>query len=290
MASITQAVATSIPGAANQGGSDSVAVTPATLPAALPVSEANSPQDTVNLTETGARNLSVAAQSGKPQAAFKATYFPPSSAPGTKVARASSDTTQSTVVAPAETNNPTAEMANAAAAGDGTSASTAAGLAARSGATSSPSQNSPLSAASQAKLAQLDQVLQQMGINPTQISFADRIALLPLVNDPAAIQQYIQGLPTQTAVLSPATSKVLAPAVVSQSGGTQTGTASVAGSASGSATSTAQISSTSPIGGTGSANGSVSTAFQAGTTSFVAAAAGATRGSDTTGQKVNISV
>jgi hypothetical protein len=291
MASIAHAAATSISGAANQGGSDSVAVTAATLPVAVPVSAANRPQDTVNLTETGARNVAVAAQSGKRQSAFQATYFPPSSAPGTKVAHASGGATQSTVVT-AETNNPTAQVANAAAeaAGGATSAITAAGLAARSGGTSSPSQNSLLSAASQAKLAQLDQVLQQMGINPTQISFADRIALLPLVNDPAAIQQYIQGLPTQTAVLSPATSQVLAPAVVSPSGTTQTGASSVAGSASGSAASTAQFSSASTGGGASPANGSAAAAFQPGTSSFVGAVTGATRGSDTTGQKVNISV
>jgi hypothetical protein len=191
------------------------------------------------------------------------------------------------------TNNPIAQVANAAAeaaSGGATSASSGAGFAARSGATTWPSQNSPLSAASQAKLAQLDQALQRMGINPTQISFADRIALLPLVNDPAAIQQYIQGLPTETAVLSPATSQVLAPTVVSQSGGTQTGASSVAGSASGSAASTGQISSASPADGASPTNGSAATAFQPGTTSFVAAVAVATRASDATGQKVNISV
>jgi hypothetical protein len=60
-------------------------------------------------------------------------------------------------------------------------------------------------------LQQLNQILQQLGVNPNQISFADRIALLPLLNDPAAIQQYIQGLPTGAAVLSPATSQMLAP-------------------------------------------------------------------------------
>ncbi len=53
-------------------------------------------------------------------------------------------------------------------------------------------------------------MLQRLGINPDQISFSARIALLPLVNDPAAIEQYVQGLPAKTAVLNPATSQAVA--------------------------------------------------------------------------------
>jgi hypothetical protein len=179
-----------------------------------------------------------------------------------------------------QSNNPTAPLANAAAATNPrTVNASAAGPAA--------SQASLLSAASQAKLQRLDEVLQQLGINPTQISFAERFALLPLVNDPAAIQQYGQGLPTQTAVLSPATSQVPAPSLVDQQNApttAQTG-AIVSAAARGGAPSSAS-------GEVNSASGrSGATTLNPATASFSAAAAGAAHGSSgTTGQKVNISV
>ncbi|MGA8168366.1 MAG: hypothetical protein WB813_13860, partial [Candidatus Acidiferrales bacterium] len=46
----------------------------------------------------------------------------------------------------------------------------------------------------QQQLVQLDQVLQQLGIDPQAISMFDQLALLVDVNDPAAIEQFIAGL------------------------------------------------------------------------------------------------
>jgi hypothetical protein len=82
MASIAQAVTTSISGAANPSGGDPATAAPATLP--VPTSEGgvSRPQDTVNLTETGGRNVPVVAQGAKPQPAFQVTYFPPTSVQG----------------------------------------------------------------------------------------------------------------------------------------------------------------------------------------------------------------
>jgi hypothetical protein len=197
MSSIAHALATSVFGAPN---SRNPGADPAASQASPPVTDGAParPQDTVDLTETGSRNVSAASPTGKPQTHFQVAYFPPSNAPGTQTTP--NIGTQNS----AQTNNPTAQVASV----------TAAALANSSAANSrlAGAQASDLSAASQAKLQQLNEILQQLGVNPNQISFADRIALLPLVNDPAAIQQYIQGLPTQTAVvLNPATSPILAP-------------------------------------------------------------------------------
>jgi hypothetical protein len=267
MASIAQAVTTSISGAANQPNADQAAVASPALP--VPEGGAARPLDTVNLTETGGRNVSVSSQASKPAAAFQVTYFPPSSAPGAKTADTQSSAAQPAAAVPAQTNNPTAQVANAAAQAAATSNASSSSAAANGAAAS---QTSPLSAASQAKLQKLDQVLQQLGINPAQVSFADRIALLPLVNDPAAIQQYIQGLPTQTAVLNPATSQVLAPSLTGQPGASQSA-AAVAGAASSSAP---------------TANGKLASSNS--TSPSTAQLAAAAHSSDTTGQKVNISV
>ena len=200
MATMAQAVTTSVSPATNQREADPAAT--AVAPVAALGSDTSRSQDTVNLTETGGRNVSIAGQNGKPQPAFQVTYFPPT------VAQGAAAQPTAAVLAPA--NGPTTQGTNAALA-----AATASGPTNTAVAAATP-QASLLSAASQAKLQQLDQVLQRLGINPTQISFAERIALLPLVNDPAAIQQYVQGLPTETAVLNPATSQVLAPAVTAQ--------------------------------------------------------------------------
>jgi hypothetical protein len=203
MASIAQAVATAAFSAANRTNIDTSQIpSPAQAGAAVGDGILGRPQDTVNLTETGGRVVSVGSQNGKVQTAFQVAYFPPSSAPNAQ-ARAKNEGNQA---AAAQTNNPTAQVANAATAADSSSANALS------------SQTAVLSTSSQAKLQQLNQILQQMGINPNQISFADRIALLPLVNDPAAIQQYVQGLPTDSAVLNPATSQVVAPSLLSEQG------------------------------------------------------------------------
>jgi hypothetical protein len=201
MASIAQAVATAAFSAANRTNTDTSQIpSPAQAEAAVGDGIPGRPQDTVNLTETGGRVVSVGSQNGKGKTAFQVAYFPPSSAP-TAQARMTNEGSQA---AAAQTNDPTAQVANAAAAADSSSANVLS------------SQTAVLSTSSQAKLQQLNQILQQMGINPNQISFADRIALLPLVNDPAAIQQYVQGLPTDSAVLNPATLQVVAPSLLSE--------------------------------------------------------------------------
>jgi hypothetical protein len=277
MASIAQAVTTSIHVGPTQTGAEQAALAPAT--AALTDGAGTRAPDTVNLTETGGRNVSIASQSGRPQPAFQVAYFPPSSAPGAKPTSATplSIAAQSATAVPAQTNNPTAQVANAAAQAAAISSNS---TGAANGSTS-PSQASLLSAASQAKLQQLDQVLQQLGINPAQVSFAERIALLPLVNDPAAIQQYIQGLPTQTAVLNPATSQVLAPSLVNQQNAptaTQVSAAAATGLGAPSGGSSKGIAATSA---------DVPPTFNP---SFTPTDGAAAQSADTTGQKVNISV
>ena len=47
---------------------------------------------------------------------------------------------------------------------------------------------------SQQELQQLDQTLQQLGIDPQSISLFNRLALLLYANDPAALQQFVQQL------------------------------------------------------------------------------------------------
>jgi hypothetical protein len=47
---------------------------------------------------------------------------------------------------------------------------------------------------SEQELQQLDQTLQQLGINPQSISLFNRLALLLYANDPAALQQFVQQL------------------------------------------------------------------------------------------------
>ncbi len=47
---------------------------------------------------------------------------------------------------------------------------------------------------SEQELQQLDQTLQQLGINPQSVSLFNRLALLLYANDPAALQQFVQQL------------------------------------------------------------------------------------------------
>jgi hypothetical protein len=69
---------------------------------------------------------------------------------------------------------------------------TAVGLAAGNAANGG---NAPAGAtSSQQELQQLDQTLQQLGINPQSISLFNRLALLLYANDPAALQQFVQQL------------------------------------------------------------------------------------------------
>ncbi|MGH9725508.1 MAG: hypothetical protein ACRD41_10615 [Candidatus Acidiferrales bacterium] len=62
----------------------------------------------------------------------------------------------------------------------------------------------------QQELAQLDQILQRMGVDPQSISIFNQLAMLLYVNDPAALQQFISTL--QGAVPQPATQPAAAAA------------------------------------------------------------------------------
>lgn len=48
----------------------------------------------------------------------------------------------------------------------------------------------------QAQLAELDQLLQQLGINPSTLTTGEQLQLLNYMNNPAAIEQYVQQLGT----------------------------------------------------------------------------------------------
>lgn len=50
----------------------------------------------------------------------------------------------------------------------------------------------------QQELAQLDQTLQQLGIDPQSIGLFNQLALLAFANDPAALQQFVQQLQQST--------------------------------------------------------------------------------------------
>ncbi|MGH9756441.1 MAG: hypothetical protein ACRD4M_01780 [Candidatus Acidiferrales bacterium] len=69
----------------------------------------------------------------------------------------------------------------------------------------------------QQELAQLDQILQRMGVDPQSISIFNQLAMLLYVNDPVALQQFISTL--QGAVPQPATQPA---AVVAAAGAAQT--------------------------------------------------------------------
>ena len=214
MGSIAQAVSTSVASATNSPNTEPAATQAANGPADVTPFRAH---DTVDLTETGSRNVSLGQPGANVAAAFQVAYFPPSSSPDARLHGSNSTNAAQAAVSPAvgvRGSSPTAQVASAAAqATHNASVTGASGI--TKGASLTRQSATNLSPASQAKLAQLNQVLQRLGINPSQISFADRIALLPLVNDPQAVQQFVQGLPQQTAVLNPATSQVSAPSIIS---------------------------------------------------------------------------
>ena len=125
-----------------------------------------------------------------------------------------------------------------------------------------------------------------MGINPAQVSFAARIALLPLINDPAAIQQYVQGLPVQSAVLNPATSQSNPTvALVTQTGASGAAGANIGSSASRGDAGTDNFRSANSL-----SVSNESTSLNPASAAFAPSAGGAAGALDATGQKVNISV
>jgi hypothetical protein len=216
MGSIAQAVSTSGVTAPNSPDTAAGNVTQAI--ANRPDGLAHASQDTVDLTETGSRNVPLNFPGAKASAAFQVTYFPPSearNAEGHPANQAKAEDIAVAQTAPVAGSSPQAQAVNA-----GAQTTLKRSFTGNSGTPSTPNAKqptpAPLSPASQAKLEQLNQLLQRLGINPNQISFAARIALLPMVNDPAAIQQFVQGLPTQTAVLNPATAEATAAPAVGQ--------------------------------------------------------------------------
>lgn len=206
MASIAQAVSTAASVPATSTGSDAAA------PQSTAANQDSAPmrqQDTVNLTETGSRNRPARSSAKNQSEEFQLAYFPPKSSPDAQVHHSVARYGPASAM---QNTNPGDQMAITAR----SAASSSMSSGTSSGSPASASQTANLSAASQAKLQQLNQVLQRLGINPDQISFSARIALLPLVNDPAAIEQYVQGLPTKTAVLNPATSQAVAATAATQ--------------------------------------------------------------------------
>ena len=215
MGSIAQGVSTSAISATNSPNTE-----PATAQQAANSQPEVSPfhtHDTVNLTETGSRNVFFDLLGTSASAAFQVAYSPSSKLSGAQVSGSNSTSASQSAVRPVGVSgsaSPAAQLASTAAQATANASVTGTSAAAKESALTQQSATS-LSPASQAKLAQLNQVLQSLGINPAQISFADRLALLPLVNDPQALQQFVQGLPQHTAVLNPATSQVSAPSLTS---------------------------------------------------------------------------
>lgn len=72
--------------------------------------------------------------------------------------------------------------------------------AAAAGAANAPNAADPAPAtATNTELAQLDQILNQLGVNPQSIPISDQLAMLPYANDPAALQMFVQSLQTTAA-------------------------------------------------------------------------------------------
>ncbi|MFZ3379377.1 MAG: hypothetical protein WA211_13875 [Candidatus Acidiferrales bacterium] len=85
--------------------------------------------------------------------------------------------------------------------------------------------------APQETLQQLDQELQRLGINPLDISLMNRMGLLLWVNDPAALQQFVQALRSPG---SPEQSQAAASPPTALTGGTQDTTVGAANQTDGS--------------------------------------------------------
>jgi hypothetical protein len=279
MGTIAQAVSTSVAGATNSPNSEPAAQQTASAPADVaPVRT----QDTVNITETGSRNVAVGVP-GTKGTAFQVAYFPASASPDARLHDSNATHAAQAAVSPASRIaglSSTSQSANAA-----VQAITNKSVAGTStaGATSRAPSSPSLSAASQAKLQQLNQVLQRLGINPNQISFADRLSLLPLVNDPQAIQQAISGISAQSNVLNPVTAEPPSSATAAQQNSATTSLASI---------SEAAMNSNSPSSASVAATSSTASAVQTGPSGSVPveAAHSSARPTERNGQNVNISV
>jgi hypothetical protein len=139
--------------------------------------ETNYSQDAVDLTETGIRGVVLPNQTIQPRNSGFASQFPPVSANAPAVPGSKANGQLSSTTAPA---------VNVSGAANATGSGSAAAAA-----------RAPIpSAAAEARLQKLNQVLENLGINPEQISYSERVSLLPLTNDPGALEQVVQGLQT----------------------------------------------------------------------------------------------
>jgi hypothetical protein len=216
MGSIAQAVSTSGVAASNSPDTAPGNATPAAAGRTEDVHRRT--QDTVDLTETGGRNVPLTQPGPRASAAFQIAYFPPSQSGAAQGQTANPIKAKDAASAetPSVTGSSHTAQAARASAQTTLNKSVTGSVPPSNAVAAKQSAAVQLSSASQAKLEQLNQLLQRLGINPNQISFAARIALLPMVNDPAAIQQFVQGLPAQTAVLNPATTEATAESAVGQ--------------------------------------------------------------------------
>lgn len=142
---------------------------------------APAPQDTVTLTGQASQGQQAQQNSQQPQA-FQGTALVVAEAQVQVFAQgnAGANNAQQTPEGQPTAQVPTPTQNNA--------VGLAAGNAANGG-------NAPTGAtSSQQELQQLDQTLQQLGINPQSISLFNRLALLLYANDPAALQQFVQQL------------------------------------------------------------------------------------------------
>ena len=144
---------------------------------------ATAPQDTVTLTGQASQGRQTQ-QNTQQQAPFQETVLFVAEAqvqvfaPGDN--GAANTEAQQTPEAP-----PTAQVQTQTQLQDPAAAALATGNAANAGGAGQTSEQ---------ELQQLDQTLQQLGINPQSISLFNRLALLLYANDPAALQQFVQQL------------------------------------------------------------------------------------------------
>lgn len=295
MGSIAQAVSTSGLTAPNSPDTAPGNATPAAAGRTEDVDRRM--QDTVDLTETGGRNVPLTQPGPKAPAAFQIAYFPPSQ-PGAAQGHTANPIKAkdaSTAETAAVTGSSHTAQATSASAQTTLNKSFTGSVTPSNAVAAKQSATVQLSSASQAKLEQLNQLLQRLGINPNQISFAARIALLPMVNDPAAIQQFVQGLPTQTAVLNPATAEATAaPAVGQQVASSPSLAAKAAAAAQGNAASSASAGGAGTTSATGTQAASASVSVQVGASGSIAPTLDAKPSPSglqgRNGQSINISV
>jgi hypothetical protein len=147
---------------------------------------APAPQDTVTLTGQASQGQQTQ-QNTEQQAPFQKTVLVVAEAQVQVFARgdngAANTGAQQTPEAP-----PTAQVQTQTQLQDPAAAALATGNAANTGNAGGTGQTS------EQELQQLDQTLQQLGINPQSISLFNRLALLLYANDPAALQQFVQQL------------------------------------------------------------------------------------------------